>query len=66
MSEPHGLRERIKRAKTEQEVTELLAEGKTYTWASAKTRRHWEATAKAWQAPVKKTEKVEKQAKKAG
>jgi len=49
----HGLRERIKNAKSETEVKVLLAEGATYPTASDKTKRQWNVAAKNWSAPVK-------------
>lgn len=36
-----GLRQKILRASSEEEVTKLLAEGKTYEFASRKTRNSW-------------------------
>lgn len=41
-----GLREQIKQAKTETEVTELVSKGKSYEWASDQTKRSWKSTAK--------------------
>jgi hypothetical protein len=44
---PHmGLVDRIRQAKTEQEVTNLLAEGTKYTLVSTKTARKWGNVAK--------------------
>jgi hypothetical protein len=36
-----GLRQKILTVKTEKEVEKLLAEGKTYQFASTKTRNAW-------------------------
>lgn len=41
-----GLREQIKQAKTESEVTELVSKGRSYEWASDYTKRSWKSTAK--------------------
>lgn len=44
-SKPKGLRERIAKAATVEEVKTLLDEGSTYTQADDRTRRSWHATA---------------------
>jgi hypothetical protein len=46
MTKTFGLREQIKHAQSEKEVTELLLKGKTYEWASEFTKRAWKSTAK--------------------
>jgi hypothetical protein len=46
MSKSFGLREQIKNAQSEKEVTELLLRGRTYEWASEFTKRSWKSTAK--------------------
>ena len=46
MTKIFGLREQIKHAQSEKEVTELLLKGKTYEWASDVTKRAWRSTAK--------------------
>ena len=59
MSDPIGLRERIKAAKTEAEVKNLLNEGSTYKTASDKTKRRWNDAFRNWTAPkAKKTEEA--------
>ena len=40
-----GLRERIARAETEEEISAMLKEGSAYEFASARTRRSWRLTA---------------------
>ena len=60
MSDPIGLRERIKNAKTEAEVKTLLNEGSTYKTASDKTKRRWNEAFRSWTAPKAKVEKVMK------
>ncbi len=68
-----SLKNRIKSAKSETEVSELLKEGKTYQFASVKTKNSWSHTGKkivasfkggTYTAPVKETEFVEKKPKK--
>jgi predicted RNase H-like HicB family nuclease len=41
-----GLREQIKNAKSEAEVAELTSKGKSYEWASDRTKNAWKSTAK--------------------
>ena len=41
-----GLREKIKTAKTEADVTTLLQSGTKYEYASTKTKNAWRTTAK--------------------
>lgn len=41
-----GLREQIKHAGSETEVTQLISKGKTYEWASDRTKNSWKSTAK--------------------
>lgn len=41
-----GLREQIKTAKSESEVTSLLQSGQKYEFASDHTKRSWKSTAK--------------------
>ena len=41
-----GLREQIKSATSELEITELLSKSKTFTEASDLTRRAWKSTAR--------------------
>lgn len=47
MNEAHdtGLRERIAKAGSPEEIAKLLDEGSTYTQADDRTRRSWLATA---------------------
>ena len=40
-----GLRQRILSATSEEEVNKLMAEGKTYEFASIKTRNSWKTAA---------------------
>lgn len=44
---PVSLRDKIYRAKTVEEVNQLLEKGATYEGASQQTRRQWDAAAKA-------------------
>lgn len=41
-----GLREQIKTATSESEVTTLLSKGQTYEFASDRTKKSWKSTAK--------------------
>lgn len=41
-----GLREQIKNAKSEAEIAELVSKGKTYEWASDRTKNSWKSTSK--------------------
>lgn len=41
-----GLREQIKNAGSEAEINELVSKGKTYEWASDRTKNSWKSTAK--------------------
>ena len=41
-----GLREQIKNAKSEAEIAELISKGKTYEWASDRTKSSWKSTSK--------------------
>lgn len=41
-----GLREQIKAAKSEAEVTSLLSKGQTYDLVSDRTKRSWKSTAR--------------------
>lgn len=46
MNKTFGLREQIKHAQSEKEITDLLIKSKTYEWASEFTKRAWKSTAK--------------------
>lgn len=46
MSKLHGLREQIRRASSESEISNLLSKGKEFEMASDVTRRSWKSTAK--------------------
>ena len=68
-----SLKSRIKSAKTEAEVADLLKEGKSYDFASVRTRNSWIHTSKkvissfkgnTYVAPVEEQEFVEKKTKK--
>ena len=57
-----GLKQRILTATSEEEVTKLLNEGKTYEFASVKTRNSWASAARRKKAgekyaPTKAAEK---------
>lgn len=41
-----GLREQIKNAGSEAEINQLISNGKTYEWASDRTKNSWKSTAK--------------------
>lgn len=41
-----GLREQIKSAGSENEIVQLLANGRTYEFASDRTKNSWKSTAK--------------------
>jgi hypothetical protein len=41
-----GLREQIKNAGSEAEITQLISKGKTYEFASDRTKNSWKSTAK--------------------
>jgi hypothetical protein len=41
-----GLREQIKTASSEAEITELLTKGKKFEWASERTQSSWKSTAR--------------------
>jgi deoxyribose-phosphate aldolase len=62
-----GLRQRILLATSEEEVKKLVAEGKTYEFASVKTRNSWASAARRKSAGEKyvpiKTEKPKKKAR---
>lgn len=62
-----GLRQKILLATSEEEVKNLLAEGKTYEFASVKTRNSWASAARRKTAGEKyvptKTEKPKKKAR---
>ncbi len=47
MNNTIGLREQIKHAQSEKEVSELLLKSKSYEWASEFTKRAWKSTAKS-------------------
>lgn len=60
-----GLRQRIARATSLEEISQLLEEGKTYLSASDKTRRSWEVTATARRnSLLKQVEEAKQKAKK--
>lgn len=42
---PDSLKDRISNAKSAEEVEKLLAEGATYTWATAATKAKWKKAA---------------------
>ena len=62
-----GLRQKILLATSEEEVKKLVAEGKTYEFASVKTRNSWASAARRKSAGEKygptKTEKPKKKAR---
>ena len=41
-----GLREKIKNDGSEAEINQLVSKGKTYEWASDRTKNSWKSTAK--------------------
>ncbi len=45
MNESIGLREQIKNATSDEEIQSLLNIGKTFEWATSKTRLSWKHTA---------------------
>jgi hypothetical protein len=59
-----GIRERIKKAKSQEEINQLLREGQNYPMASEKTKRQWKRTASQTLETFGKPKKSEKSEKK--